>query len=143
MQPQAFHEDFSRDDAPKAGSERNFGLVFAAVFAVVGALPMLDGADARIWALVVAAAFLAAALLKPALLKPLNRVWFLFGMALHKVVNPLVMGLLFFLVVTPVAIAMRLAGKDPLRLRFDREARSYWIERTPAGPAPDSMRHQF
>ena len=76
-------------------------------------------------------------------LRPLNRLWFLLGMALHKVVNPLVMGFLFYLTVTPMALFMRLAGKDPLRLKFDRQAKSYWIKRQPAGPAPESMRRQF
>jgi large-conductance mechanosensitive channel len=87
--------------------------------------------------------FLAAASLAPRALKPLNRLWFLFGAFLHKIVSPLVMALLFFVTVTPIAILMRLAGKDPLRLKFDRAAKSYWIERTPPGPAPETMRNQF
>lgn len=147
MESQAFHEDFSRGDAPggapKPGSERAFGAVFAVVFAVVALWPLLDGAPIRWWALVVAALFAAAALLFPVALKPLNRLWFVLGLAMHKVVSPLVMALLFYVAVTPMALLMRLAGKDPLRLKFDRDAKSYWIERRPAGPAPESMRHQF
>ncbi|MFQ5764937.1 MAG: SxtJ family membrane protein [Rhodospirillales bacterium] len=139
----AFHEDFGRGDGPKAGSERGFGTVFAMVFAVIGFWPLLDGEAARIWALVAAALFLAAGLLAPRVLKPLNRLWFLFGMAFGRVVNPLVMGLLFCGTITPIALVMRLAGKDPLRLRFEPDAKSYWIERHPAGPAPESMRNQF
>lgn len=139
----AFHEDFGRGDGPKAGSERGFGIVFAVVFAVIGFWPLLDGEAARIWALTVGAVFLAASLLAPGVLKPLNRVWFLFGMALGRVVNPLVMGLLFYGTITPIALVMRLAGKDPLRLGFDPDAKTYWIDREPPGPAPESMRNQF
>jgi len=138
-----FHEDFAHGDEVKAGSERGFGIVFAVVFAVVGLWPLGDGGGVRLWALALGAAFLAAAFVAPGVLKPLNRLWFLFGAALHKVVNPLVMGLLFYLTVTPIAVLMRLAGKDPLNRRFDPDADSYWIERDPAGPAPETMRNQF
>ncbi len=140
---QGFHEQFSRGDEVKAGSERAFGLVFAAVFALIGLWPLFSAGGVRVWALIVAALFAAAAFLAPGALKPLNRAWFLFGMLLHKIVNPLVMALLFFTTVTPTALVMRLAGKDPLRLKFDRAAKSYWIERAPPGPEPDSMRRQF
>jgi predicted membrane metal-binding protein len=137
------HEDLGRQDAPKAGSERSFGIVFAVVFAVIGLWPLLDGATVRVWALVLAAGFLAAGLFTPVLLRPINRVWFLFGLALHKIVNPLVMGLLFFLTVTPMALVLRALGKDPLHRTFDPEAASYWIKRDPPGPAPETMRQQF
>ena len=143
MESRSFHEDFGRDGAVKAGSERGFGGVFAVVFAVVGLWPLIDGGPVRIWALVLAALFVLAAVVAPVVLRPFNRLWLLFGNALHKVVNPLVMGVLFYLTVTPMALLMRLAGKDPLRLKFDRHANSYWIERRPAGPTPESMRHQF
>ena len=139
----AFHEDFGRGDEPKAGGERGFGMVFAIVFAVIGLWPLSDGGGIRLWALIAACLFAAAGLFWPTLLRPLNRVWFLFGMVLHKVVNPLVMGLLFYATITPIALVMRLMGKDPLRRRFDRQAKSYWIERRPAGPEPQSMRRQF
>ncbi len=140
---QAFHEDFGREDGSKPGSERGFGIVFAAVFAIIGLWPLLDGAPIRLWALAVAGIFLAAALFFPVVLRPLNRFWFLFGMALHKVMSPLVMGLLFYLTVTPIALIMRIAGKDPLHRRFEPEAKSYWVERDPAGPEPETMRRQF
>ncbi|MSO85868.1 MAG: hypothetical protein EXR04_08000 [Rhodospirillales bacterium] len=142
-EPQDFHENLDRAGDVKAGSERAFGLVFAAVFALIGLWPLLSAESVRLWALIVAALFIAAAYFAPGALKPLNRLWFLFGMLLHKIVNPLVMALLFFVTVTPIAILMRLAGKDPLRLKFDRAAKSYWIERVPPGPEPDSMRRQF
>ena len=135
--------DLGRQDAPKAGTERSFGIVFAVVFSVIGLWPLLDGEPLRAWAMVLVVGFLAAGFFAPKLLRPLNRVWFLFGMALHKVVNPLVMGFLFFLTVTPMALILRALGKDPLHRKFDPGAESYWIERRPPGPAPESMRQQF
>lgn len=125
------------------GSDRSFGLVFAAVFAIVALLPLKDGAEPRLWAGAVAGLFLLVALVFPKALKPLNKLWFLVGMALHHVVTPLVMGLLFFVNVTPIALIMRALGKDPLRLARDDAAVSYWINRTPPGPAPETMRRQF
>ncbi|KIL97833.1 hypothetical protein CCC_00894 [Paramagnetospirillum magnetotacticum MS-1] len=125
------------------GSDRSFGLVFAAVFAIVALLPLKDGGEPRLWAGVVAALFLLVAFVYPKALKPLNKLWFLVGMALHHVVTPLVMGLLFFLTVTPIALIMRALGKDPLGLKRDDACASYWIVRTPPGPAPESMRRQF
>lgn len=139
----SFHEDFGREAPAKAGSERAFGVVFAAVFAIIGLWPLIAGAVPRLWALGVAAVFLLAALLLPKALGPLNRLWFKFGLLLHRIVSPLAMGFLFFVTVTPVALIVRLCGKDVLNLRFQRDAKSYWIERTPPGPAPDTMRRQF
>lgn len=137
------HEDYSRKDDVKAGSERAFGFVFAVVFALVAVWPLISGGAPRWWALVVGGVFVLVSLAAPGLLAPLNRLWFRFGQLLHKVVNPVIMGLLFFLTVTPIALLMRLTGKDPLRLRFDPQAESYWIERDPPGPEPETMRYQF
>jgi large-conductance mechanosensitive channel len=119
-----------------AGSNRSFGIVFAVVFALLGLTVHFA------W-LAVAAAFAAVAFFAPAWLTPLNRLWFRFGMLLHHVVNPIMMGFLFFVVVVPIALLMRAFGKDPLRLRRDAQASTYWIAREPAGPAPGSMRKQF
>ena len=138
------HEDFRRKEEVKGSSNRGFGLVFAAVFAIFTFSPLTHGDPIRWkWFGIPALAFLAAALLFPKVLTPLNWVWTRFGLLLHHVMNPLIMGLLFFLTVTPVGLVMRLMGKDPLRLKFDRSAKTYWIERTPPGPAPDTMRRQF
>lgn len=137
------HEDLTRKTEPPMGSDRSFGLVFAVVFALVGLAPLRHGAEPRLWALALAVTFLVAALAAPGMLRPLNRLWFRFGLLLHHVVTPVVMGLLFFVVVTPVGLLMRATGKDPLRLRRDSAAASYWIERQPPGPAPASMRQQF
>lgn len=125
------------------GSERSFGLVFVAVFAVIGLWPLTKGEPLRLWSLGAAAALLVLALGVPAALRPFNRLWFRFGLLLHKVMNPVIMGLMFFGAFMPTGLIMRALGKDILRLKFDPQATSYWIERHPPGPAPESLRNQF
>jgi len=137
------HDDFTRDHAVKSSSDRGFGLVFAGFFLIVGLGPLISGGAARWWALGLAAAFALVALAAPAALAPANRLWTRVGLLLHRIVNPVVTGLLFFVVVTPTGLLMRVFGKDPLRLRWDRQAASYWIERQPPGPPPDTMSRQF
>jgi len=137
------HETARHDVAAKPSSDRSFGLVFAAVFAIVAAWPLTHGADPRWGALAVAAAFLVVALTVPKALHPLNRVWTAFGLLLHKIVSPVIMGAIFFLTVTPIALLMRLLGKTPLQLRFEPNATSYWIVRAPPGPSGATMKNQF
>ena len=137
------HEDFSRESVVKPSSDRAFGMLFAVVFALIALWPLPDGAGPRWWALAVAGAFASLALAAPRLLAPANRLWTGFGMLLGRVVNPLVMGLIFYLAVMPTGLILRLSGKDPLRLKRDPDAASYWIERTPPGPAPGGMPRQF
>jgi hypothetical protein len=137
------HEPLQSHRAVVSSSNRTFGLVFGAVFAIVGVWPLLRHGEApRLWALAPAAAFLALAVLAPERLALLNRLWFKLGLALHSVVSPLIMGLLFYGAVTPMALTLRLMGKDLLRLRRGGEA-SYWIEREPKGPAAGSLKNQF
>jgi len=124
-------------------SDRTFGLVFAAFFLVIGLLPLLHGHVLRIWALLLAVAFLVVAMISPVILSPLNRLWTRFGLLLHSIVSPFALAILFYGVVTPTGLLMRLFGKDTLRLRPDKNAASYWIERTPPGPEPDSLKNQF
>ncbi len=138
-----FHEDFNLDEEISVGSPRAFGFVFAVVFSIVALWPLLDDAPVRLWAAGVASAITAAAVFHPRLLQPMNRLWFRFGMLLHKVVNPLVMGFLFFLTVTPIALVFRLIGKDPLNRKPDPNCASYWIERDPKELTAESMRNQF
>jgi hypothetical protein len=114
-----------------------------AFFAVVGLWPVKAGGSPRQWAMGVAAGFALAALVRPDLLAIPNRVWTRFGMLLHKITNPLVMGVLFFGVVLPVAVLGRLLGRDPLRRRLAPEAQSYWIVREPPGPPRESLEQQF
>ncbi len=137
------HEEFSRDEAPKGGSDRTFGIVFAVVFLLVAFFPLLDGGAVRLWALVPAAAFLVLALVRSTVLTPLNALWTKLGLVLHKIVNPVVLGLMFFAVLTPTALLLRLFGKDLVGRSFDRQRASYWVERQPPGPPPESMKNQF
>jgi hypothetical protein len=143
MTQSATHEDFLRKTEVRMGSDRTFGLIFTVVFVLFGLAPLRHGGELRLWAVGLSGVFLAAALFAPKVLRPMNRVWFKFGLLLHHIVNPLVMGLLFFLTVTPVAILMRWSGKDPLRLKSAPAVRSYWITRPPSGPASTTMKRQF
>ena len=137
------HEDFSRTEHVKAGSDRSFGLVFAGFFALMSALSWWRGHWAWHWALPVAAVFLVISYTYPKVLAPLNLLWMKFGLLLHKIVTPVILGLLFFVTITPIGLLARACGKDFLRLRLDRGAKSYWIERAPPGPPPQSMKNQF
>jgi hypothetical protein len=138
------HEHTPRHASPvPSSSDRSFGLVFAAVFLIVALYPLLHAAGIRLWAIAVSGVFLLLALLLPQVLAPANRLWTKFGLLLHTIVSPIALGILFFLVVTPTGLLMRLFGKDPLRLRFDPAADSYWIRRDPPGPAADSLKNQF
>jgi len=137
------HESYERKEDVQGSSNRSFGLVFAVVFAIVGIFPFAFGGVIRLWSLAVAAVFLVLALAAPAILAPLNRLWLKFGLLLHRVVNPVVLGIMFFAVITPTGLLMRLCGKDPLRLKFDKSVKSYWITREPPGPAPESLKDQF
>jgi hypothetical protein len=139
----AGHETLKSNRKVELGSNRNFGLVFAGVFAVLAVWPLIRHGEAvRWWALAPAAVFVGLALYADHLLAPLNKLWFRFGLLLHSIVSPLVMGALFYGAVTPVALVLRLMGKDILRLK-PSDAESYWIERTPPGPAKNSMGQQF
>jgi len=137
------HETYSRDEVVKGSSDRAFGVVFTILFLVIGLAPLIGSSPVRIWSLILAAVILSIALIRPVLLAPFNRAWMKFGLLLHKITNPIIMGLIFFLAVTPTALIMRALGKDPLRRKLDPSAKSYWIDRDPPGPEPDSMKQQF
>jgi len=137
------HEDLHREQHVEGSSDRAFGIVFAVVFVLIGIWPLLSGSAVRWWALGVALAFALTAAIRPALLAPMNRAWMRLGLFLGKVISPIALGILFFLVLVPIGLVMRVVGKDPLRLKRDAGAPSYWISRTPPGPPPDSMKNQF
>jgi Mg2+/citrate symporter len=139
----SLHEDFRRKQEGQGGSDRGFGIVFAIFFTLIALLPLRAHHPVRWWALALAVLFLGVALLQPAWLRPLNRAWTKLGLLLGRVVSPLITALLFFLVVTPIALLFRLLKKDPLRLASSSEVSTYWIERQPPGPAPETMRNQF
>jgi hypothetical protein len=132
----------ARSPAPES-SDRSFGFVFAVVFALIGCWPLINWVQPRWWALGLSAAFAVVALVRPDILYSLNRAWLAFGRLLHRVVSPLVMGLVFFLVVTPTGWIMRLRGKDVLSLKLRRDLDSYWTVREPSPPDPASMKNQF
>lgn len=138
------HHELRRSSEPAAGSsDRSFGLVFAGFFAVLTLHNWWRAGHSWPIYLVIAAVFLAAALLRPILLQPLNRAWTRLGSLLGAIVAPIVMVLLFFLVITPIGLLMRLTGKDMLRLRGARKDDSYWIVRDPPGPPGETMSEQF
>ena len=137
------HEELTRRHAVRGSSERAFGLVFAVFLAFVGLAPLWRQHPLRPWALALSGLFLALGILRPAWLHPLNQCWIKLGLLLGRVVNPIVMGLLFFVVVVPTALLFRLLGNDPLRRTFDATVPSYWIDRRPPGPLPETMSNQF
>jgi hypothetical protein len=141
--PMGTHESFERNAAAHPPSERSFAWVFAAFFAAVALWPAWRGRPVRWWALGVAARVFLAGLVRPSVLRIPNLVWFRFGSLLNRVVSPVAASLLFFAVFTPFAVVLRMAGKDLLRLRRDPAAASYWIDRDPPGPPPESMAEQF
>jgi hypothetical protein len=128
---------------PASASNRSFGVVFTVFFGIIGLLPLLGAHSVRVWALVLSGVFMVLTLVAPGYLAPLNRLWARFGALLHRIVSPIALAVLFFLVVTPIALLMRILGKDPLRMRLDPQAQSYWIVRDPPGPKSDSLKDQF
>ena len=126
-------------DEIKISSNRSFGIVFFIVFFLIAIYPLLNDGNIRIWSLIISLSFLILGLLNSKILKPLNKIWFKFGLLLGKIISPLVMGLIFFIVVTPIGLLMRLINKDLLNLKFN-ETKSYWIEKN--GPK-SKMKNQF
>ena len=123
----------------KLPSNKSFGIVFAAFFLIISFWPMLNGSEIRIWSLIIAVIFFILGLINSKILTPLNRLWFKFGLMLGKIVSPIVLGIVFFLVVTPTGIIMRLIGKDSLNLK-KKNYESYWIEKDNEN---NTMKNQF
>ena len=126
-------------DEIKIGSNRSFGIVFFIVFLIVAIYPFFNQGELRLWSLIISIIFLFLGLLNSKVLTPLNKIWFKFGMLLGKIVSPLVMGLIFFFVVTPIGILMRILNKDLLNLKFNKKA-TYWIEKN---DPKSKMKNQF
>jgi hypothetical protein len=143
MGRESLHEDLHRRQEGRGSSDRSFGIVFGIFFVLVGLSPLRSHHPIRWWAFALAGLFFAVAFLKPAWLRPLNAIWTKLGLLMGRVVSPVITALLFYLVVTPTGLLFRLFGKDPLRLAFEPGAKSYWIERKPAGPLPETMTNQF
>ena len=136
-------ENTTREESVEGSSDRTFGLLFAAIFAILALWPLVHGAQIRVWALAPAAVFLVLALAWPRALSRLNRGWMRFGLLLNRIVSPVAIGVVYYLTLVPMGLVMRAFGKRPLRLGFDRAATSYWITREPPGPDPKAMIDQF
>lgn len=133
----------TKHSQPKIGSDKGFGLVFAAVFALIAAWPLLDGGAIRWWSVGVACLFVLVAFAWPSLLRPLNKVWFFVGECLGKVIAPIFMGLMFFGIFTPGSYLVRILGVKLMSNRASGNADSYWIKRDDADDRATSMRNQF
>lgn len=130
-------------EQPKPLENRTFGLIFSGIFLVICLLPLLFGGEARIWALAISIAWAVPAIFVPSILAPLNRLWAKFGQIMHTIINPILMGLIFFLTVLPTGLILKLLGKDPMRRKFDSEASSYWISREKNNVNKESFDNQF
>ena len=126
-------------DDIKISSNRSFGIVFFVVFLFIALYPLIYNEEIRAWSVIISSIFLILGLLNSKILTPLNKLWFKFGIFLGKMISPLIMGIIFFLVVTPIGLIMRLFGKDLLNLKYNKQ-QSYWIEKN--GPK-SKMKNQF
>lgn len=137
------HEFQDRETVVKSSSDRNFGFVFTAFFGIVTGIVLYSGGTSwPVWA-GLSVLFGAVTLVKASLLAPLNRLWTKFGLLLAAVISPIVLGLVYYLCITPIGLLLRLWGKDLLRLKMEPESDSYWIAREPPGPTGESLDRQF
>ena len=111
------------------GSDRSFGVIFAIIFFIISFWPVFSGEALRIWSILVAIILLLISYLKPHILHPLNKIWFKFGLLLGAIIAPIIMGIIYFIVLTPTGLIMRLIGKDLLNKKINKSVKSYWIKR--------------
>ena len=123
----------------KISSNKSFGIVFFIVFLIIAIYPLINNGDIRIWSLVISIIFLILGLINSKLLTPLNKLWFKFGIFLGKLISPIIMGIIFFFVVTPIGLLLRIFGKDVLNLKKN-SLTSYWIDRK---EEKKNMKNQF
>ena len=126
-------------DEIKIGSNRSFGIVFFVVFLLIGSYPLLKGGDLKIIPILISIIFFILGVINSKILTPLNKFWFKFGLLLGQIISPIVMGVIFFLVVTPIGYLMRLLGKDVLRLKKTND-NSYWVKKS---NLKSKMKNQF
>ena len=126
-------------DDVKISSNRSFGIVFFVVFLLIALFPLTYSGEIRIWSIIISLTFLTLGLLNSKILTPFNKIWFKFGIFLGKIISPVIMGIIFFFVVTPIGLIMRLLGKDVLNLKYNNK-KTYWIEKN--GPK-SRMKNQF
>lgn len=123
-----FHEKFDRKDVVKIGSEKSFGFTFGTIFLFFGSLPIAYQHSPRVGAMVLGFLFILVSVLKPAIFRVPNRIWFRLGLLLNRVVSPLILAILYYLVFTPVGLILKLFKKDILNLRIDKSQSTYWIK---------------
>jgi len=123
----------------KIGSNRSFGIVFFVLFLLIGLWPILNGNELRIWSIAISLIFFILGIFNSKILTPLNKVWFRFGIFLGNFISPIIMGIVFFLVVTPTGLIMKLFGKDLINLKKNNSS-TYWIEKN---DIKSSMKNQF
>ena len=138
-----WHESLHGEGPPPSSSDRSFGLLFGAVCGFIAVFGVWEGRRSALWWLIAALIFCVVALIAAPLLGPLNRAWRWLSLQLFRIVNPVIMGIVFFAVLTPIAIIMRCAGRDPLRLRFEPSKPSYWLDRPSRDERQTSMTNQF
>jgi len=127
------------NDNIKISSNKSFGIVFFLFFLLIAIYPLINNGELRLWSLFISMIFLLLGLQNSKILNPLNKLWFKFGIFLGKIISPLVMGIIFFLVVTPIGLLMKLLNKDLLNLKFNTTS-SYWIVKT---EQKSTMKNQF
>ena len=126
-------------DDVKISSNRSFGIVFFLVFLIISLYPLVNNENLRVWSLILSLIFLVLGLINSKILTPLNKIWFKFGIFLGNIISPLIMGIIFFLIVTPTALILRIFKKDILNLKKNKSI-SYWIKRT---GSKSKMKDQF
>ncbi|MEX0752585.1 MAG: SxtJ family membrane protein [Xanthobacteraceae bacterium] len=137
------HESFEGHVSVQVSSERSFGWVVGGVLLLIALWPLLHGNGPRLWALIPALLLIGSAILRPEILRPLNKLWFRLGLLLGRVISPIVLGIVYYFWITPFAVVMRLFNKRFLALKFEPDAKSYWIIREPADPDPARMRRPY
>ncbi len=138
-----FFENLHEHGELKYSSDRSFGFVFAVFFSLLTIWPLFSGRSPRWGALALAFLFLATALLFPRALGPLNRLWAKLGLVLQKIMTPLIMGVLFYLLFTPIGVLLRIFGKDPMRKKLEPQSKTYWMGRGESEPKPQTLSNQF
>ena len=127
----------------KLPTDRSFGVTFAVVFCLIAGWMAWSSMPGFVWLISAAGALLAVAWIYPRLLRPLNRLWMAFGLLLHRIVSPIVLGVMYFGLFAPIALVLRVKGRDAMRQTADPDASSYWIDRDPPGPPPESLPNQY
>ena len=135
-----FMSKIMNNDKLQMSSNKSFGIVFFVFFLIISLFPLFKDGNIRIWAMVLAIIFLILGLLNSTILNPLNKIWIKFGILLGTIISPIVMGIVFFVVVTPTSLIMRILGKNLLGLKKDNTKRSYWLERL---SIKSKMKNQF